>query len=259
MHFNVDVLPHSAGSWVMFLLMLIVAFLYASVGHGGASGYLAVLSFFGFSHPEMASTALMLNILVAGLSFYAYFKGGHFSWRLTWPFIITSIPMAYVGGLVKLSPHAYSLLLAFTLLFAAFRLAMAPKTRNADHEVLTMPTQVPLIVSLPVGAAIGLLSGMVGVGGGIFLSPLILLMGWADVKPTSATSALFIVVNAMAGLLGRFSRHGLVVGNLLPLLLVCALGGWLGAYLGANRFSSLALRRLLSVVLLIAAIKLLLG
>jgi uncharacterized membrane protein YfcA len=259
MHFDGAGLTQNTSTLIMSILMFIVAFLYASVGHGGASGYLAVLSFFGFSHAEMASTALMLNILVAGLSFYAYFKGGHFSWRLTWPFIITSIPMAYMGGLVKLPPHAYSLLLAFTLLFAAYRLAMAPKAQQQSSPLASATKQVPLKISLPIGAAIGLLSGMVGVGGGIFLSPLILLMGWGDVKPTSATSALFIVVNAVAGLLGRFSRHGIVVGNLAPLLLVCALGGWLGAYLGANLFSSLSLRRLLALVLLIASVKLFLG
>lgn len=240
---------------LLALLVFVVAFLYASVGHGGASGYLAVLSFFGFSRAEMVSTALILNILVAGLSFYAYFKSRHFSWMLTWPFILASIPAAFLGGLMKIPPHAYALLLALTLLFAAIRLSWVPA--KPTEQTLTQTTEmVPLAASLPTGAGIGLLSGMVGVGGGIFLSPLMLLMRWADVRRTSATAALFIVVNAIAGLLGRFVSHNLVVGDLLPLLAAAALGGWLGAYLGATRFSSLMLRRLLAFVLLIAAFKL---
>lgn len=246
------------------LLIFIVAFLYASVGHGGASGYLAVLSFFGFSRPEMASTALILNILVAGLSFYAYFRSGHFSARLTFPFIIASIPAAFVGGLLKLPPHAYSVLLALTLLFAAFRLSWTPNApRKLPDGSLDLNQPLPetkpvsLKIGLPVGGGIGLLSGMVGVGGGIFLSPVMLLMRWADVKHTSATAALFIVVNAASGLLGRFVSHGIVIGNLVPLLLAAAAGGWLGAYLGATRFSSITLRRLLAFVLVLAAFKLL--
>ncbi len=241
------------------LLVFVVAFLYASVGHGGASGYLAVLSFFGFSRPEMVSTALILNILVAGLSFYAYFRSRHFSWALTWPFMLASIPAAFVGGLMKIPPHAYSLLLALTLLFAAIRLSWSPGKPTEDtlgQDALSQGRKVPFTASLPAGAGIGLLSGMVGVGGGIFLSPLMLLMRWADVRKTSATAALFIVVNAISGLLGRFVSHNLVVGNLLPLLAAAAVGGWLGAYLGATRFSSLTLRRLLAFVLLLAAFKL---
>jgi uncharacterized protein len=245
----------------LYILMFTVAFLYASVGHGGASGYLAVLSFFGFSYMEMASTALMLNVLVAGLAFYSYYRGGYFSWRLTWPFMITSIPAAFAGGLMKLSPHTYSLLLAITLLFAAFRLgglSAAGNTQNPESDAIASnAADIPLGVSLPIGAVVGLVSGMVGVGGGIFLSPLILLLKWADVRSTAAASALFIVVNAIAGLLARTFRQNIEVGNLLPLLVVCALGGWLGSYLGAHRFSSLGLRRLLALVLLIAAIKLL--
>lgn len=261
--FTSPVLGFPAETLWITLLIFIVAFLYASVGHGGASGYLAVLSFFGFSRSEMASTALILNVLVAGLSFYAYAKSGHFSWRLTWPFILVSIPAAFLGGMLKLSPHSYAMLLAFTLLFAAFRLAWTPNApKKKSDGSLDLDQQLPetrpvsLKTSLPVGGGIGLLSGMVGVGGGIFLSPVMLLMRWANVKQTSATAALFIVVNALSGLLGRYVSHRIVVGNMLPLLLAAALGGWLGAYLGATRFSSQSLRRLLAFVLLIAAFKL---
>ncbi len=242
------------------ILIFIVAFLYASVGHGGASGYLAILSLFGFALNEMASTALILNVVVAGLALYEYTRGGYFSWSLTWPFIIASIPAAFLGGLLTVSPQTYGLLLAATLLWASFRLGGFNLSKNDSAETVQAikPAEIPLRFSLPAGGIIGLISGMVGVGGGIFLSPLMLILKWADVKPVAATSAFFIVVNAVAGLLGRVSRGGLIVGDLLPFLLAAVAGGWLGSNLGAQKFSGPTLRRLLAVVLLIAAIKLVL-
>lgn len=236
-------------------LILIVAFLYASVGHGGASGYLAIMSLFGYAPDVMASTALMLNVLVASLAFAMYARAGHFSWRHTWPFLLTSIPAAYIGGAIQVPMQTYGILLALALLWAALRmLGTFGKTATNEHDA---ETPLTLKVALPTGAAIGLVSGIVGVGGGIFLSPLMLLCGWADVKRTSAASALFIVVNAVAGLLGRFSRGGIVVEDVWPLLLAAGAGGALGAYLGAHQFSTPWLRRLLAIVLLIATFKLL--
>ncbi len=238
--------------WLLALLVALVAFLYASVGHGGASGYLAVLSFFAFSREEMASTALILNILVAGLAFVFYARAGHFSWKHTWPFLITSIPCAFWGGLMHVDARMYYLLLALALLVAAFRML------GQSGALLDRGDERPLRLAwaLPVGAVVGLVSGIVGVGGGIFLSPLMLLCRWADVKRTSATAALLIVVNAAAGLLGRFSRGGLEVSDILPLLLAGFAGGILGAYFGANRFSSPVLRFMLAMVLMVAAFKL---
>ena len=236
---------------IISVLVCAVAALYSSVGHGGASGYLAVLSFFAVPTETMASTALVLNILVAGIALYSYIRAGHLSWKLAWPFMLLSIPAAFVGGILRVSDRIYFLLLAVALLVAAFRLAMSAARSSEDTEL----KEVSLAISLPVGAGIGLLSGVVGVGGGIFLSPLMLLFRWANAKRTAAVSALFIVVNSVSGLLGRLARGGLHVGEFLLLIAVAFLGGLLGSYYGANRFSGVLLRRLLAVVLVIAALK----
>jgi uncharacterized membrane protein YfcA len=236
---------------IVTILVFIVAALYSSVGHGGASGYLAVLSFFAVAPATMGSTALTLNILVAGVALFSYVRAGHLSWRLAWPFILLSIPAAFVGGLVRVSERTYFVLLALALVFAAYRLAMSA-TGSAEG---TEYKPVKLSASLPAGAAIGFLSGIVGVGGGIFLSPVMLLFRWADAKKTSAVAALFIVVNSLAGLAGRLVKGELAIGAFAPLIVVAFLGGLLGSYYGANRFSGIVLRRLLAVVLVIAALK----
>jgi uncharacterized membrane protein YfcA len=228
-----------------------VAALYSSVGHGGASGYLAVLSFFAVAPATMASTALTLNVLVAGVAMYSYIRAGHLSMRLAWPFIILSIPAAFVGGALRVSDKIYFALLAIALVFAAFRLALTAASSKEEGETHA----VKLSQSLPVGAGIGLLSGVVGVGGGIFLSPLMILFRWANAKRTSAVSALFIVVNSLAGLAGRLMKGGLDIGGFGPLVVVAFLGGLIGSHYGANRFSGVVLRRLLALVLVIASIK----
>ncbi len=234
-------------------LFFIIALLYSSVGHGGASGYLAVLSFFSFVPMQMSTTALILNLLVAGTSFISFCRAGHFSAKLTYPFLITSVLAAFLGGMIIVSPRAYSLLLAVVLLFAAFRLII--EIRPAPEiSVSKFPS---LLVALPVGAGIGLISGIVGVGGGIFLSPLILFMKWAYPKQTSATSACFILVNSLAGLLGRFTGGSLEIGMLAPFVFTAFLGGLVGSYMGANLLSGSILRRILGVILLIASYKLL--
>ncbi|MBI4234562.1 MAG: sulfite exporter TauE/SafE family protein [Chloroflexi bacterium] len=237
------------------ILVFLVASLYSSVGHGGASGYLAVLSLFAFTPREMASAALLLNILVAGTAFLAFWRAGHFSSRLTWPFLLASVPGAFLGGLARASPVVYAYLLAAVLVFAAVRLFVAPRAQEAPVEIKA-PS---LAVGLPIGGGIGALSGVVGVGGGIFLSPLILLLRWADPKATAASSALFIVVNSVSGLLGRWVGGTIELGLLALLLLPAFAGGLLGSYLGARWFSGVVLRRLLGVALLAAAAKLLLS
>ncbi len=234
--------------------VFVVAFLYSSVGHGGASGYLAVLSFFAVSPLLMSSTALVLNILVAGLGVYNFAKAGHLSLRLALPFLILSVPGALLGGLLEVSDRLYFSLLLVALLAAAYRLGFAP-VRSAAEETLRRP---PIRISLPTGGAIGVLSGVVGVGGGIFLSPLMILFRWADPKETAAVSALFIVVNSLAGILGRLLRGGMEPVSMLPLIVAAFVGGYFGSHIGARRLSGLVLRRLLAGVLLIASVQLLL-
>ncbi|MBI4811408.1 MAG: sulfite exporter TauE/SafE family protein, partial [Ignavibacteriales bacterium] len=204
------------------ILFFLVAFLYSSVGHGGASGYLAILSLFSFAPDEMASTALLLNILVAGIAFYSYYRSGHFSSKLTIPFLITSIPLAFIGGMINIPKYYYGLLLAIALMAAAFRLSMKLESDIRKVSIFTLPS---MKIALPTGGAIGFLSGVVGVGGGIFLSPIILLMKWADPKFTAATSALFIVVNSIAGISGRLFDGRFSTGTITPFLIAAILGG----------------------------------
>ncbi len=238
---------------LLLALVFFVALAYSSVGHGGASGYLAVLSFFGLPPAAMAPSALCLNLLVSGTSFTSYWRAGHFALRLLWPFLLTSIPFAFLGGLTVVSPRTYLVLLATLLLVAAYRLLVV-KPPPQEESFLRVP---PLHVALPAGAGIGFLSGVIGVGGGIFLSPLIILLRWADAKRTAAASAAFIWVNSAAGLYGHLLRKTVDWPALLWLVGAAFAGGLVGSYLGAQRFRGLWLRRILGVVLLVATVKLL--
>lgn len=239
--------------WWLIPAFFAIALLYASVGHGGASGYLAVLSLLpGAFHPgQMTTTALTLNLLVAGTAMIAFLRAGHFSPRLTWPFVVASVPTAFLGGLAFVSVRAYAVLLAASLAVAAVRL-LIPRPR--DHQEAVKRPALPL--ALLIGGAIGWLSGIVGVGGGIFLSPVLLLCRWADPKQTAASAACFILVNSLAGLSGRLARHAVEYGTSWPLLCAAFLGGVVGARLGANHFSGRTLKQLLAIVLLGASVKL---
>lgn len=234
-------------------LIFLVALAYSSVGHGGASGYLAVLSFFGLAPAMMAPSALLLNLLVAGLALWSYWRAGHFVWRLLWPFLLTSIPFAFWGGTLAVSPRTYMLLLAAVLVWAAYRLLTA--VPPAEEESFLRPPSFR--VALPTGAGIGFLSGIVGVGGGIFLSPLMILLKWADARRTAAASAAFIWINSAAGLYGQLSRRAVDWPGLVWLVAAAFAGGLLGSTLGARHFRGVWLRRILGGVLLLATVKLL--
>ncbi|MEK7993890.1 MAG: sulfite exporter TauE/SafE family protein [Planctomycetota bacterium] len=233
--------------------VFLVALLYSSVGHGGASGYLAILSLFSLPQNSAAASALVLNILVSSLAVVAFYRAGRFHWKLTWPFLLGSIPMAYVGGLIRLPPAAFSIILGLSLILAAFRLWLA------FPDQAECPPRVVVPVAVILGMAIGLISGMIGIGGGVFLSPLILLLGWADAKQAAATSALFILLNSSAGLLARWQTVPAVAVLWSPLVISAFAGGWLGARIGSTRLSNQSLRRLLSFVLWGASLKLLYG
>ena len=247
-------LPADPAALALLLgLVFLVAAAYSSVGHGGASGYLAVLSFFGLAPAAMAPSALLLNLLVAGTSFTSYRRAGHFVFRLLWPFLLTSIPFAFLGGMVSVTPSLYGALLGAALLAAALRLLWVTAPA-AEESFVRAPS---LWVALPVGAGIGFLSGVIGVGGGIFLSPLILLLKWADAKRTAAASAAFIWINSLAGLYGHLLRTEVDWAALLWLVGAAFAGGVLGSNLGAWRFQGVWLRRILGVVLILASLKLL--
>jgi uncharacterized membrane protein YfcA len=237
--------------------MFAVALLYSTVGHAGASGYLAAMALFSISPPLMRPTALTLNIIVATVGTIRFGRAGYFSWRTFWPFAITSIPASFIGGWLPLPASVYKALVGVVLLYSAVRLFFS--ARRADsHDTKLAPVGFALIL----GAAIGFLSGLTGVGGGIFLSPLLLLMGWAKTKETSGVSVTFILVNSIAGLLGHGLFNHLTALESLPhAAFVWApavlVGGWIGTELGTRRLPVAGIRRWLSVVLVIAGLKLL--
>jgi uncharacterized membrane protein YfcA len=235
---------------LLLILLAGVAFLYASVGHGGASGYLALLSLFAFPVTFMKPTALVLNILVSAISFYFYYREKKFDWKLFYPFAITSVPFSFLGGIITIETHIYKIILATVLLFAVARLM---GLFGKQKEVLK-PVNIPL--ALLIGAFIGFLSGLIGIGGGIILSPVILLLGWADIKRSAAVSALFIFVNSISGLLGFLSKGGMLPISSVSLIAVVLIGGTFGAYLGSKKMNTQMLRNILALVLLIAVFKL---
>jgi uncharacterized protein len=232
--------------------MLLVAFLYSSVGHAGASGYIAVMSLFSMAPAVIKPTALLLNLLVAAIGSWQFWRAGHFSWRLFWPFAASSIPLAFIGGRLNLPTHVFEIVVGIVLWLSALRFLLNP----SSDEVLRQPGRG---ASLSIGAGLGLLSGLTGVGGGIFLTPLLLLLRWAKTKTAAAVSALFIFVNSAAGLLGNFTatRHVPPVGLVLAAAVI--VGGAAGSYLGSRRFQPVVIKRLLAVVLLVAGAKLVLA
>ena len=235
---------------VFLLLLPIVAFVYAGVGHGGASGYLALMALFLFPPELMKPTALLLNIFVAGISFFAFKKRGHFKWRLFYPFALASIPAAFLGGYLEVDPVLYKRILGVLLIFAILRMVgLLGKESGEDKEI-------KIWQGLLVGGAIGFFSGMIGIGGGIILSPIILLMGWGRMKETAAVSALFILVNSMAGMSGYLLQGSSVAPESFVLVLIAVIGGTAGAYFGSGRMNNTQLRYMLAVVLIIASLKL---
>lgn len=237
----------TADVWILGALFLLVGFLYSSVGHAGASGYLAVMGLWGMSAAAMKPTSLALNIVVAIIGTIQFVSAGHFRWRLFWPFALMSVPFAFIGGTVKLPPEIYKPLIGAILLFSAWRLWIGSLKRDEPASHL-----LPLPVALGAGAALGLASGLTGTGGGIFLSPLILLCRWATAKETAAASVLFILVNSIAGLSGAIKEGMHPPPEIWVWCIAVAVGGSVGSHLGARRFGGQILRRLLAIVLVIA-------
>lgn len=231
--------------------IFLVAVLYSSVGHAGASGYIAVMSLLSLSPAVIKPTALALNILVASIATVQFVRAGHFSWPVFWPFALLAAPFAFVGGYVELPAHAFKVVVGIILLYSAARFLFASQV----EKPVTVP---PRVTALATGAVIGFLSGLTGTGGGIFLTPLLLIMGWAHAKPAAAVSALFILLNSSAGLLGNLSSTKSLSPYILPLLAAAALGGLIGSHIGSRRLAHSGIKRFLAVVLLIAGTKLIL-
>jgi uncharacterized membrane protein YfcA len=207
------------------------------------------MTLFGISAATIRPVALILNILVATIGSIQFWRAGHFSWRVFWPFALLAVPAAFIGGYLHLPVTLLRLLIGIVLLFSAARLFM--------HAIdPARPAAPPLALALSLGGFIGFLSGITGTGGGIFLTPLLLLAGWAHAKQAAALSALFILVNSVAGLVGYFISHRAVPTIALPLALAAMGGGGIGSYLGSRRFPAKTLLRLLAIVLVIAGVKL---
>jgi len=233
----------------IILAIFVVAILYSSVGHGGASGYLAVMAFFSVAPNVTRPTALLLNVFVASIAFFQFYRAKHFEWKIFLPFAATSIPVAFVGGMITLPTPIYKFFLGAVLIFAAVRLAW--------NFTSAKETVMPKIwIALIIGAVIGLLSGLVGVGGGIFLTPILLLLNWTETKKAAGVSALFILVNSISGLLGNYKQVFELSTDVWIWIVAAVVGGVIGATLGSLYFDSLTLRRVLAFVLLMAGAKL---
>ena len=236
---------------ILFLLILpIVSFFYASVGHGGASGYLALMALFSVTPELMKPTALLLNLFVAGIAFYYYYKEGYFNKKLFLYFAIASIPMSFLGGFIEVDAAIYKKVLAVFLIFAVLKMLHVFGKENIKIK------DIKLWQGLVVGGAIGFFSGLIGIGGGIILSPIIILLHWGKMKEAAAVSALFIWVNSASGLVGQISSGVNLSEQSFGLVAIALVGGFLGAYFGSKKINNQNLRYLLAVVLVLASVKL---
>ena len=239
-------------SYLFYLLIPMVAFLYSTVGHGGASGYLALMAIFSFPSVMMKQTALLLNLFVAGIAFYQYFKAGHFNKRLFLYFALGSIPAAFIGGLLSLDPSLYNKFLGIILFFAIARMLFKKETSDLKTK------KIPVLIALLVGVIIGFFSGLIGIGGGIILTPVILLFHWGKMKEAAAVSALFIWVNSASGFLGQLVSGININTNTFILVSLAFVGGFLGSYYGSQKWKNRRLEYFLALVLASAGIKLIL-
>ncbi len=242
---------------LLALLFFAAAVLYTTVGHAGASAYLAIMGVLGVAPDVARPTALALNIVVASLVTFRFWRAGHVSWRALAPFVIGSVPLAFIGGTLPVAPALYKQLVGLVLLGAAGAVAVTAR-RAANAETGESAPRVPLVPAIGIGAGIGLLSGLTGTGGGIFLSPVLLLARWTEIRAASGIAAAFILANSISGLAGNVARLSSIPAELPIWAGAVVLGGLVGSEIGSRRGRTLLLRRALSVVLVIAGFKLLL-
>jgi uncharacterized membrane protein YfcA len=234
---------------VVAACIFVAALLYSSVGNAGASGYLAVMALCGVSAVVMKPVALCLNILVATIATIKFHQAGCFSWPIFWPFAITSVPLAFAGGAISLPSNVFKPVVGLALVFAAFQLLRTATMSPTEPKPVLMP------LALVWGAVIGLTSGLTATGGGIFLAPLLLFMGWAKDSQAAGIAAAFNLSNSVAGLVGQLSEMKSLPGALPYWALAAGVGGWIGAEYGSRHLGSVALRRLLAFVLFVAGAK----
>lgn len=232
-------------------LVFLMAVLYSSVGHGGASGYLALMAIFSFQPEFMRPSAMVLNIFVSSIALFSYARNGHFRLKLLIPFIMTSVPLAFVGGMITVNPKTFKIILGIFLIVAIARMIYNPKNKATEIRKINKP------LAFVIGIVLGFLSGLVGIGGGIILSPVIILLKWGTMKETAAVSAAFILVNSIAGFSGQISQGFQLAPEIGYMLGAAILGGLLGSYMGSFKITDKALKYSLSLVLTFASYKLL--
>lgn len=237
--------------WLLTAGIFAIAMLYSSVGHAGASGYIAVMSLLSVAPAEIKPIALALNILVASIGTFQFWRAGHFSWPLFWPFALLSVPFAFIGGYLNLPTQLFKILVGIVLLLSAIQFLAHPPAESESR-------QPPRLVALGAGSLLGLLSGLTGTGGGIFLTPLLIFMHWARTKSAAAVSAPFILLNSVSGLAGNLSATKFFPAFAWALVAAVVIGGTIGSWFGSRRLPHLAIKRLLAVVLTIAGFKLVL-
>ncbi len=235
-------------------LIFLAALLFSSVGHGGASAYLAVFALTAMAPASMRPAALCLNVLVASIGLFKFYRAGAFNWQLFWPIALTSVPAAFFGGQIKLSNPTYKIVVGLCLVYAAFTIFMQA---NRQSDVTIKPVAKPILLGL--GAALGFLAGLTGVGGGIFLSPILIYFSWEKTKVISGVAAAFILANSISGLLGLFTKSPVLPAGLGYWALAAVAGGWLGAEYGSKRFANPTIKKLLALVLLFAGSKMVVG
>jgi len=235
-------------------LIFLAALLFSSVGHGGASAYLAAFALIGMAPESMRPAALCLNVLVASIALYKFYKVRAFDWHLFWPVAVTSIPAAFIGGQLTLPNHAYKCIVGLCLIYAAWTIFSQANMRD---EIEVKPVEKPILFIT--GAVLGLLAGATGIGGGIFLSPILLFFSWAKTKVISGIAAAFILVNSISGLFGVLTKSPTLPTGLGYWAVAAILGGLIGAEFGNKRLANPTIRKLLAVVLVFAGSKMLLS
>ena len=230
--------------------LMLIAFFYSSVGHGGASGYLALMALFSFAPESIRYYALILNLVVSAIAFISYYRAGFFRLRLVLPFLLASMPAAFFGAKISINPTMYKIILGIMLITAVMRMLFVGNTENdKTHDP-------PFAMALGIGLILGLVSGIIGIGGGILLSPLLILARYAKIKEASAASALFIFLNSASGLIGLMSTKISFEPHLIYWISGVMAAGLVGSAIGSRTISELNLKRVLSLVLIAASIKL---
>lgn len=236
--------------FLFYGLVFLTAFLYSSVGHGGASGYLALMSIFAFSPDTMKATALTMNLFVSGIAFFINFRMGYFKPKILFPFVTTSIPFAFVGARIQLNPTLYKIMLGAFLVIISIRFMFFSSQKFDDVK------KANTLVLLIIGAILGFLSGMLGIGGGVILSPILLFFHWSKMRQASAIAAAFIFLNSMAGLAGLISKGYSADKHLWLMVLIGVAGALIGSYSSVKKFNTKTIQYILTIVLLSAGIKL---